>query len=145
MASIWGISPKQSIEGECERRGRPAFVRGCVDLLSGREVDDELIVALGGPHARLVLDGHEGGRGGYWPRVWAVRGLLYAWDDSAATALSQRGLDPSWRVREMMAKVIARNRVDQLLDTVLALREDPVPRVRVAAERAIRDLTQNGP
>jgi hypothetical protein len=24
-----------------------------------------------------------GGKAGCWPRVWAARGLLYAWDDRA--------------------------------------------------------------
>jgi hypothetical protein len=50
--SIWGLSPKQSIELECARRGEPGVVAGCVELLSGRDVDDELVFAIGGPGAQ---------------------------------------------------------------------------------------------
>ena len=49
--------------------------------------------------------------------------------------------DRAWRVREMAAKVVAAHRVGQALDAVAAIRDDPVPRVRVAAERAVVLLT----
>ena len=49
----------------------------------------------------------------YWFRVWGARGLLWAWDDSATPAL------------------------------LAALRDDPVPRVRAAAQRAVARLTAN--
>ena len=42
-----GRSPRQRIGAECERRGPDAVVRGCVDLLNGRVVDEELIVSNG--------------------------------------------------------------------------------------------------
>jgi hypothetical protein len=45
--------------------------------------------------------------------------------------------DDCWRVREMVAKVVARRQVDELADVVAALRGDAVPRVRQAAERAL--------
>lgn len=45
--------------------------------------------------------------------------------------------DPYWRVREMAAKVVARHVVADALEAVGLLREDPVPRVRAAAERAV--------
>ena len=41
----------------------------------------------------------------------------------------------------MAAKVVAAHRVGQALDAVAAIRDDPVPRVRVAAERAVVLLT----
>lgn len=117
------------------------MVFGCIDLLEGREVDDGLVVALGGPVAEYVLTGREGGKGGYWPRVWAARGLLHAWDDCATAAIIQATADDAWRVREMAAKVIARHRVGDALSAAAGLRDDGVPRVRLAAERAVAALT----
>jgi len=104
-------------------------------------VDDALLLALAGPAAQSVLDGQAGGKTGYWPRVWAARGLLHAWDDRATTAIVQATTDDAWRVREMAAKVIARHRVGAALTAVAELRNDPVRRVRAAAERAVVLLT----
>jgi hypothetical protein len=108
MAGGGWTTPRQSIAAECRRRGKLAVVSGCIDLLEGREVDDGLILALGGPPAEYVLSGHEGGREGYWPRVWAARDLLHAWDDGATAAIIRATGDDAWRVREMAAKIIAR-------------------------------------
>ena len=138
------MTPRQSIESECERRGSRAVIRGCVDLLEGRDVDDGLVMALGGPAAETVLGGREGGKGGYWPRVWAARGLLYAWDDDATPAIVSAATDESWRVREMAAKVAARHGLGAALSAMARLRADPVPRVRAAAERALQRLTAAG-
>jgi hypothetical protein len=91
-----------------------------------------------------VLSGGEGGRDGYWPRVWAARGLLHAWADDATDAIIAASADDAWRVREMAAKVIARHRVGDALPAVAALRHDPVPRVRSAAERAVMILAAAG-
>jgi HEAT repeat protein len=129
------MTPRESIEAECGRRGRDAVVAGCMTLLEGGEVDPELIVALGGPPARWALTGDEGGPD-YWLRVWAARGLLWAWDPSATGALVEVLSDPAWRVREMAAKVAARHLLGDALPALERLRDDPVPRVRVAAERA---------
>jgi hypothetical protein len=67
------MTPQQRITAECARRSRRALAAGCVKLLCGRyaEVDDDLILALGGEHGANVLHGADGGKGGYWPRVWA--------------------------------------------------------------------------
>jgi hypothetical protein len=140
------LTPQQRIAAECARRGRQAFVTGCVDLLDGRsdEVDDDFVVALGGAPAVGVLGGREGGKAGYWPRVWAARGLLHAWNDAATEAIVHATTDDAWRVREMASKVIARHRVGDALDAIAALRADSVPRVRAAAERAVVILTANG-
>jgi hypothetical protein len=138
MPSHWGVTPKQSVVAECARRGKPAVVSGCIQILEGRGSDDALLLALGGPHARLVLAGQEGGRTGYWPRVLAMRGLLYAWDEAATSAVVNATNDESWRVREMAAKVCRRHRVEAAFDAVARLQDDPVPRVQAAAERAIR-------
>jgi hypothetical protein len=140
VASIWGVTPRQSVESECERRGRSAVIAGCVDVLEGRDVDDAFVVALGGPSAEYVLSGREGGKSGYWPRVWAARGLLYVWNDDATPAVVRATTDQAWRVREMAAKVIARHGLGGALSPVAGLRGDPVARVRAAAERAVERL-----
>lgn len=80
----------------------------------------------------------------YWLRVWAARGLMYAWEDRAADAILAALADESWRVREMAAKVIARQRIGDALNDLARLRADPVQRVRTAAERAIVSLTALG-
>ena len=143
MAATSNMTPQQRITAECARRGRQALITGCVKLLYGRyaEVDDTLVSALGGEHGVNVLDGADGGKGGYWPRVWAARGLLHAWDDIATDAIIHATEDEAWRVREMAGKVVARHRVGDALDAVAGLRADPVPRVRAAAQRAVVILT----
>ena len=141
MSGNAGMTPRERILHECEQRGKPQFVAGCVALLEGREADGSLILVLGGEAAGYVLSGHEGGPHGYWPRVWAARGLLHAWDGQATAAIIVATGDDAWRVREMAAKVIARHRVGDALAAVTALRDDPVPRVRAAAGRAVTAIT----
>ena len=138
-----GFTPRDRIIAECARRGKDALVAGCVALLEGRyqDVDDGLIVALGGEHGQNVLNGSEGGKPGYWPRVWAARGLLHAWDDAATDAIITATADDAWRVREMAGKVIARHRVAAAFEAVAALRADKIQRVRSSAERAVVTLT----
>ena len=138
--SLWGLTPRESIEVECARRGTGEVVAGCVQLLRRRNADDALIFAIGGPGARSVLDGGQQ----YWLRVWAARALLYAWDDMAREAVMDALADEAWRVREMAAKVVARRLLGEALPFVAGLREDPVGRVRLAAERAAAILTAAG-
>jgi HEAT repeat protein len=145
MSAIWRLTPRQSVAAECQRRGKPAVISGCIDLLQGRhDVDDALVLALGGPPAQYVLGGGAGGKAGYWPRVWAARGLLHAWDDRATPVIIQATTDDAWRVREMAAKVIARHRIGDAFTAVAELRDDQVPRVRAAAGRAVVILTASG-
>jgi hypothetical protein len=139
--SEWELTPRQSVEIECARRGTAQVVAGCVALLQGRDVDDDLILALGGPGGHRVLDDGPAQRNQYWRRVWGARGLLYAWTDAAEVAVVAALADEHWRVREMAARVVARRRIGAALDPVAALRSDPVPRVRAAAERATVLLT----
>ncbi len=141
-----GPHPKERIAAECLLRGKDALVAGCAALLEGRhhEVDDQLVLVLGGDAARYVLSGFEGGKGGYWPRVWGARGLLYAWDAMATGAIIAATRDEAWRVREMAGKVIARHQVRDGFQAVSRLRADGVPRVRAAAERAVTALTAHG-
>lgn len=73
MGSAANGTPKQRIAAECARHGPRPLTDACVALLEGRpdDVGDVMITVLGGEAARRVLDGREGGRSGYWPRVWA--------------------------------------------------------------------------
>jgi len=139
MASGWELTPRQSIEIECQRRGEKAVARECVAILSGRGIDEAILRVLAGPGAATVLNGGEGGVSGYWPRVWAMRGLLYAWDPSAARVV----VDLSWRVREMSAKVVAKRHLDDAHDSMTVLLDDDVARVRAAAERALIRLVES--
>ena len=135
-----GMTPRQKVEQECARRGKAAVVARCVHLVQGGEIEADLLVTLGGPGARKFLDGgaHDDT---YWLRVWGARGLLWAWDSSATEAIRAALADDAWRVREMAAKVVARHLVDDALDGVAVLVDDPVPRVRAAATRALVRLT----
>ena len=144
MPAQWGMTPRASVQAECRRRGEDVVIAGCLDILTGRNVDERLLRVLGGPPASTCSAGREGGTAGYWPRVWAARGLLYAWNESATSAIVEATSDEAWRVREMAAKVTARHRIGDGLDAVIMLRDDPVPRVRAAAGRAIAVLTASG-
>jgi hypothetical protein len=141
-ASIWGMSPKQSIEFECQRRSRGDVIKDCMAILQGRHADDEVLRVLGGPSAENVLEGRYGGLDGYWPRVWAARGLLHVWDDAATDAIIDATAHSAWRVREMAAKVIARHHVSPAIDAVVALLDDENARVRAAANRAFRIIAE---
>ena len=137
------MTPRESIEQECARRGRGEVVAGCVALLVGGNVDAELILALGGPPARWVVTGEPSGSP-YWLRVWALRGLLWAWEDVALQSVEAALHDDAWRVREMALKVVARHRLEDLLTTVAGLQDDPVARVPAATSRALIRLVASG-
>jgi hypothetical protein len=118
-------------------------VAGCRALVRGEQADPDLLLVLGGPPARRFLDGavHDDK---YWLRVWGARGLLWVWDDAATPEVLLALGDDAWRVREMALKVIARQRVGDLVTEVAAARNDPVARVRHAAARALTLLTASG-
>jgi HEAT repeat protein len=134
----WG-PPRASIEAECARRGRDAVVEGCERLLRRQDVDGDLLLALAGPAARPFVEGPRDDD--YWLRVWGARGLLWAWEDSATASIIDATDDEHWRVREMAAKVVARHHVEDAMPAMLRLRDDDVPRVRAAAQRAVVALT----
>lgn len=137
-------TPRQNVTTECAQHGEHEVVARCVLLIDGGDVDDAFLMAISCGAARQVLEGREGGRTGYWPRVWGARALLYAWDVAAEPAIVRATGDTHWRVREMAAKVIARRLVGDGLEAVVALRDDPVLRVRAAAERALVALSAAG-
>jgi hypothetical protein len=144
VAGEWGVTPKESVLAEVRRRSLPDVVGHCTALLSGHRVDERFLFVLAGPASRQVLDGREGGPGGHWPKVWALRGLLYAWAESAQAAVIGSTMDESWRVREMAAKVIGAHAIDDGLEALNRLVHDPVPRVRAAASRAQVALSRAG-
>jgi len=143
-AAHWDLSPRESVERECERRGEDQVVARCIALLRGGDTDLEFARAIGGPAADSVLGPHPRADQRYFLRVWAARALLYAWDTAAADAVVAAMDDEAWRVREMAAKVVARRRIGDALPAVAALQQDPVPRVRAAAARALAVLTVTG-
>ncbi len=114
--------------------GRANLVSSCVALLSGanwREHTDA-IHALGGNErwpSRPDLS--------YWVRVWAARGLLHVWDDSAADALRRALQDKHWRVVEMSLKVCRAHNVLRTASASVAAANHEEPRVRIAAGRAL--------
>ena len=67
---------------------------GCIALLAGKNVDPSLIYALGGPPARWTVNGGQGGPVDRL-RVWAARGLLWAWDSSAVPSIEKALSDPA--------------------------------------------------
>ena len=138
------MTPRERVLAECRHRGRDLVTAGCVDLLEGRSgtVDDALVAALGGEAAEYVLAGEEGGKTGYWPRVWAARGLIHTWDDSATAAIIYATRDSSWRVREMAARVVARHHVQEAHQAMTELRGDEIPRVRAAAGKALANMNE---
>ena len=138
------MTPQQRIAAECTKRGRDEVVAGCIAVLAGRDTDDALIAVLGGGHGRWLLNAGVPADQAYWLRVWAARGLLWVWDDSATAAVVTGLGDPAWRVREMAAKVVAKHLVGDALAAVADLRGDPVRRVRAAAARAVIRLTAAG-
>jgi hypothetical protein len=140
-APKWGTSPRKSIEAESKRQGRGAFVSGCIALLAGREADPKLILALGGRPARWAAGFDEPPGPAYWLRVWAARGLLWAWHDKAVPSVLEALTDDAWRVREMAVRVVIRHHVGDALPIVKRLQKDPNARVRRAAERAVVQLS----
>jgi hypothetical protein len=140
--SSWGKTPRESVKQECARRGKDEVVAGCVHLLTKGDADPDLILALGGPPARWVVTGEPSGPP-YWLRVWALRGLLWAWDATARSAVETALQDEAWRVREMALRVVARHRLEDAVTTAADLQGDPNARVRAAASRALVRLARS--
>lgn len=116
-----------------ERYGEEGLVKHAIGLLHGRHEGEEVLLYLGGRHARGILDGAPSL---YWPEVWGARALLHVWDDSAASAVLEGVQNQAWRVREMCLKVCA---VRGLGDSALLKRRmtDENARVRSAAAHAL--------
>ena len=73
----------------------------------------------------------------YWLRVWAGRGLFWVWEQQALPYVVDAADDEHWRVREWVAKIIGKHRLDETEPVLRGLLDDPVPRVRSAAQQAL--------
>ena len=113
--------------------GEPQFVLRAVSLIAGHNEGDEFLLVVGGEHAKGIL---EGAPVLYWPELWGMRALLYAWDASAAPAVTAGLENQAWRVREMAARVAALRELP-VREVLLGLLTDDVARVRAAAARAL--------
>jgi hypothetical protein len=133
------MTPRQRIEAECARRGKDAVVDDCIALMRG-STDLGRLRSLSAAGEYKYADGKEHDDI-YWFRVWGMRGLLWAWDPRATDCVREALRDEAWRVREMAAKVVTRHLVGDAHAEVAACRDDPMRRVRVAAERALVRLT----
>ena len=137
------LSPRRRVILLAARIGEPAVVDWCRDLLNGAVPHNDRrrpsITWLGGRHAagELRRGGVEDRGQDHWPRVWAARGLLYVWRPDAAASVLAGLHDPAWRVREMCAKAVRRHGIRAAEPILARLLDDPVPRVRVAAEAAL--------
>ncbi|MBA3797604.1 MAG: HEAT repeat domain-containing protein [Geodermatophilaceae bacterium] len=134
-------SPAERVRALCDRDGEASVAAGCAEILrSGSWADRDLLIVLGGRHALGEYARDEPARSDqdYWAPTWAARGLLYVWTDEAAPAVVAALRHEAWRVREMAAKVVATREIGSAGDVVAALADDPVPRVRAAAARALR-------
>ena len=123
--------------------GREALIQKCLGLLAGGEEPAQFVLVLGGSAAMHLLANGVPADQEYWLRVWAARGLLWAGVGDDVTALRSAVSDPSWRVREMACKVVARHQIDELLDDVVALEHDANGRVRAAAKRAAQRIVRD--
>jgi HEAT repeat protein len=110
-------------------------VDACVALLQGAaaEAHPDLLPYLSG---RPGVAYFQGGWPAYWPRVWGARGLLYVWQDDAATVVLAGLRDPAWRVAEMCLKVSTRRELPAGEDAV-RLAHHELPRIRAAAMRTL--------
>ncbi len=128
-----GAHPRLVIAAAVERYGTKEVVAWSERLLRRAErVDEPDIAWLGGSEEWLP----------YWRRVWAARAFLYVWapEGSQGETIEAVGLalaDEHWRVREMACKVVRARNLDGLASEVSRLLEDPTPRVRSAARRAL--------
>jgi len=116
-----------------ERYGESVVVSRSLSLLAGNNEGADFLLFVGGEHARGILDGAPVL---YWPELWGLRALLYVWSESAASAVLRALSNPAWRVREMAARVVAARDLPAASELGQLL-GDEVPRVRVAAARAL--------
>lgn len=140
--------PRAVVAAASATHGSAAVIAWAAGLLDGSIAYDDpaypRLTELAGRAAEWVLahedivDAHVD----YWPRVWGARVLLYAWSPMAAPAVAGGLGDSAWRVREMCAKVVRARELGETADRLVVLVDDPVPRVRVAAIRALARVAE---
>lgn len=116
-----------------ELYGESGVVERSLSLLDGNNEGEDFLLFVGGEHAQGILDGAPVL---YWPELWGARALLYVWDESAEPVIIGTLNNPAWRVREMGARVAAARELP-VASELAELLTDRVPRVRVAAARAL--------
>lgn len=123
-----------------DRYGEERVTAMSIGLLKGRDEGDDILLYVGGRHARGVLDGAPPL---YWPELWGARALSVVWseagDGAAASAIIAGLGNRAWRVREMCAKVCAARALGGL-EVLSPLLTDEVPRVRSAGARALAEV-----
>lgn len=137
-ASAQRQTPAQAVRAAVRRWGEDELIAACVDLVLSRSWRDqpELLRMVAPGSADALLAG-KWGNPDYWPRTWALRTMLYAWRPMAEPAVLMGLADEHWRVREMAAQVVVRRELGAAVEAVARLVDDPVPRVRAAAARAL--------
>lgn len=135
--------PRDRLRLAIEQLGERTVALWCADLIVERVhwTDPDLpdLDWLGGDPGAYHRQRHAAGdpEPGYWPRVWAARGLLYAWDEAAIPNVVAGLADEAWRVREMCAKVSRLREVGEAAHALETAATDEIPRVRTAALRAL--------
>lgn len=124
---------KDRLAAAVERYGDARVIDRSLSLLAGKDEGDDFLLFVGGSHAQGILDGAPVL---YWPELWGARALLHVWRDSAAPSILDATTNPAWRVREMSARVIAAHSLAATSELTELLTDD-VPRVRIAAARAL--------
>lgn len=108
----------------------------CAEFLEGAapQSNPRVFAYLAGRALSGVLDGTWPP---YWCRVWGARALRYVWTDEVAPAVTAGLADEAWRVAEMCVKVAGLREIGEAGPGVAALTDHDLPRVRVAAVRAL--------
>ncbi|WP_344342538.1 HEAT repeat domain-containing protein [Agrococcus versicolor] len=119
--------PRDAVAAAVRALGEQEVVAWCGTLVRGEP----------SRHPLGWLGGTEGWPA-HWAREWGVRGLRYAWGAGADATVRSALRDEHPRVRAMAVAVAVARGVDDAVPLVEALRDDAAPRVRAAAERALR-------
>lgn len=129
-------TPRDCVREACADLGEAEVARRSAALLRGAEPSDQedFLRALGfrGEMTWLLREPNP-----YWARVWGARALRYCWDESARDAVLGGLDDDAWRVVEHCAVIVADWELADAAPKLVALTRHAVPRVRVAAVRAL--------
>jgi len=135
------MTPKWSIESECERRGRDNVIHDCIAILNGRAWKTTS-TSNRGPSAENVLEGRDGGIDVYWPRVWAARVSCTCGTTSPRMRLSRDDARRMARTRDVGQGDRATSRRFGDRRRVILL-DDENARVRASAARAFRTIAES--
>lgn len=134
-------TPREYVRDACARSGAAEVARRSAALLRGADpaANEAFLRTLGfnGEMEWLLREPNP-----YWARVWGARALRYCWDESAAAAVLAGLHDEAWRVVEHCAVIVADRELADAVPILVELTEHPVPRVRVAAIRALSRVAE---